>query len=253
MLHSGRAYEAFRLFWQVSPMIDHFKHSDFSMLSNYADTLYPDAAVALLRPAIPVEEVAAVPSTLYRHFARKDDGPEGKSGWEFARSFERLFHCRQRQDKRKGLIQQRHRPVTRVPLGHSFVFRVNEHYKAADLRCRQHATASRRQQKLTSQAVPLKSLVYSQARQPESGNIVSSKAASHDFRRPAINDRSGTQAVKSEDRFAVAFRPAQEGFHPAALVILPRITPQILVKLGIAAVEGVPVVLSADGLLAPRR
>jgi len=80
-----------------------------------------------------------------------------------------------------------------------------------------------------------------------------SQPAPYDLRGAGIFNRSGAQAVETENGSVVGVVDRKECFRAAQLVALTGVTAQEFVQRFFAAVEGFPIMVLADRLFVPRR
>ncbi len=90
-----------------------------------------------------------------------------------------------------------------------------------------------------------------QAPEPERGNLVAAEPARHDARRSRIGKRGGRQRVVAKNAARLVDRAGDEGLGPAALVVLARVTREVLIERWLATVEGLAIVAPGERGLGP--
>jgi hypothetical protein len=97
----------------------------------------------------------------------------------------------------------------------------------------------------------LHGLINSKPTDPKHGHVVAAKPALGEGRRPRIFERSGAESVETKNPRRLFGRHGEEAFRAAAFVVLPGVSFQVGVKIGITAIQGLAVVLLADRRFVP--
>ena len=103
------------------------------------------------------------------------------------------------------------------------------------------------QQESAAEAPALYRLIDCEAAEAERGHVVAREAFLHERRRPTVFDRCGAQRIEAENARRRVGRRGDEAFCAAAFMVLARELLQIMVEIGIAAVEGPAIVPFAIG------
>jgi hypothetical protein len=97
----------------------------------------------------------------------------------------------------------------------------------------------------------LHGLINSKPTDPKHGHVVAAKPTLGEGRRPRIFERSGAESVETKNPRRLFGRHGEEAFRAAAFVVLPGVSFQVGVKIGITAIQGLAVVLLADRRFVP--
>jgi hypothetical protein len=89
--------------------------------------------------------------------------------------------------------------------------------------------------------------------QPKARHIMTGKTSAQSFRYTLIGKRSWSQAIETKDLYRIAVVNRQKSLCASKVMTLPRIAPEEVIHLGIAAIESLAVMGLGDCLFVPRR
>jgi hypothetical protein len=116
-----------------------------------------------------------------------------------------------------------------IPSGRSLVLGIDKQGYPAHLRRNAKAAATRREKELSAEPLTLQAPRDSEPAKAKDGNVVTSETAPNEIRSSEISERTGAQAIKAEDGPGVRCQYSHERLCSAALVVLARVSPQIVI------------------------
>jgi len=175
--------------------------------------------------------------------------PIGRS--ELASYYKSETDRRQWKHELQGHIPQSHRAITFIPSGRPLVLGIDDEQNTPRFGRHTQAPFSCRQQKLAAETPPLHVLVRCDPGEQEAANIVLREALGNRRRQAAKANRDGSQTVETKHPLGIGIVDRTEGFRAACLVVLARVFLEERVKIGITAIETLPIMRFRDRLFMP--
>ena len=156
-----------------------------------------------------------------------------------------------REDQLQRIVEQGLCTKPSVPACHLVVLRVDCEGHTTDFRRHLQRPITRRKEKVAAEPLPLRLSIDGQSPQTEDRHVVATEISGQAGWDAGEFDRPGTDCV--EPQYANRFRrgSGDKGLRTPGLVIPTRVTPEVLVKSGVTAVERPAVMVPADRFFPP--